>query len=39
MRARLIEALADPIVRFVALLSIALLAAACGQGGDGGAGY
>ena len=39
MTARLIASLSNPIVRLVALVSIAFVLAACGQGGDGGAGY
>lgn len=39
IRARTLMWLANPTLRSVALVSIALLLAACGQGGDGGDGY
>lgn len=31
--------LSNPVVRLVAVVSISLLLAACGQGGSGGSGY
>jgi hypothetical protein len=39
MTARAIAWLSNPIVRLIALVSIPLLLAACGQGGSGGNGY